>query len=65
MAESLSEKKADRKRREARLKRSQFEADMAVMADRGFSFPEYFAAKGVQLLIPPAERSVSVGFPQT
>ncbi len=23
-----------------------------VMADRGFSFPEYFAAKGVQLLIP-------------
>ncbi len=22
------------------------------MADRGFSFPEYFAAKGVQLLIP-------------
>lgn len=27
-----------------------------VMADRGFSFPEYFAAKGVQLLIPASTR---------
>ncbi len=26
------------------------------MADRGFSFPEYFAAKGVQLLIPASTR---------
>ncbi|KAK7130666.1 hypothetical protein R3I94_015965 [Phoxinus phoxinus] len=27
-----------------------------VMANRGFSFPEYFAAKGVQLLIPASSR---------
>ncbi len=27
-----------------------------VMADRGFSFPEYFSAKGVQLLIPASTR---------
>ncbi len=26
------------------------------MADRGFNFPEYFAAKGVQLLIPASTR---------
>ncbi len=26
------------------------------MADRGFSFPEYFAAKGVRLLIPASTR---------